>query len=202
MRQYNLRLLHCVNLKKKKNVKRMENGKFVRRCEFGSLIERNGCRVGRFALITSLLFKNASICTWFRMLDFNSLANFALNAFFWLMIRKVSSWGAVRGWQTKTKRKSLGFYWQIDIFICECCLWCASTYLLHYHLISASPMLTKANGIYIYKLKQTIKLTSINNACKCQKLLRSAMPIWNAVECSKHTTGLSALSMHGCGRTG
>lgn len=71
---------------------------------FGTVIDGNQWIVYRFSLITSLLFKNASICTWFRMLDFNSLANFALNAFFSLIIRKVSSWGAV--WMLTKRGKS------------------------------------------------------------------------------------------------
>lgn len=71
-------------------------------------LNRIVCRYTYLSLITSLLFRNASICTWFRIFDFNSLANFALNAFFWLIIRKVSSWGAV--WillKIKQKKKTI-----------------------------------------------------------------------------------------------
>lgn len=125
-----------------------------------------------FRLITSLLFRNASICTWFRMLDFSSFANFALNAFFWLIIRKVSSWGAAWMWRKIILRRRRE---------CENCHSCLTANMMKIYIFIALlshliiiisindgelVMLTEANGIS--KLKQTIKLTSINNACKCQ----------------------------------
>lgn len=58
----------------------------------------------RLTRITSWLRRNASTRTWFRMLDFNSLANFALFDCFWLKIRNVSSGGAARRRKRKEKK--------------------------------------------------------------------------------------------------